>query len=122
MEQLSLDYMGAMLKKERIAANFTQEELAENIGVTARYIMSIENEGKCPSLDVWFRLIRALHSSADAIVYPEEEHPGDDRLLRMINMLSDRDRKIVQTVVQAMLTDCAKSSEIHTESGSKMLP
>lgn len=34
MEQLSLDYMGAILKKERIAANFTQEELAENIGVT----------------------------------------------------------------------------------------
>ena len=122
MEQLSLDYMGAMLKKERIAANFTQEELAENVGVTARYIMSIENEGKCPSLDVWFRLIRALHASADAIVYPEEKHPDDDRLLRMINMLSDRDRKIVQTVVQAMLTDCAKSSETHTESESKILP
>ena len=121
MKHLNQEYMGAMLKRERINANFTQEELAENIGVTARYIMTIENKGKCPSLDVWFRLIRTLHASADAIVYPEEQHPDVDHLFRMINMLNDRDRKIVQTIVQAMLADYTESSD-PIEPEPKMLP
>lgn len=115
MEHLNLDYMGAMLKKARVNANFTQEEFAESIGVTARYIMSIENEGRCPSLDVWFRLIRALHASADAIVYPEEHHPDGDRLIRMINMLNNRDKGIVQTIVQAMLDGSAEQSGKHID-------
>lgn len=116
MEHLNLDYMGAMLKKERVNANFTQEELAESIGVTARYIMSIENEGKRPSLDVWFRLIRALHASADAIVYPEEHHPDSDRLIRMINMLNNRDKRIVQAIVQTILNDYERPSDQYVES------
>lgn len=71
MENLNLGYMGAMLKEARLEARLTQDEVAERIGVTTRYLMAIENEGKCPALDVWFRLIRTLHLSADTIVYPE---------------------------------------------------
>ena len=105
MENIDFVYMGPMIKEARIKAELTQDELAERLGVTTRYIMAIENEGKCPALDVWFRLVRALHASADAIVYPEEKatRNEDEQLILMIKMLNSRDKEIVKATVQAML-------------------
>lgn len=103
--KLDLSYIGPQLKQARLSANLTQEDVAEQLGVTARYVMAIENEGKCPSLDVCFRLIRILNISADAIVYPEKRisEGGDERLIRMIQMLNSRDKKIVYATAQKML-------------------
>lgn len=105
MEVINLNYIGPMLKEARLKARLTQDEVAERIGITTRYLMAIENEGKCPALDVWFRLIRTLHLSADALVYPENaaEKELDAQLLYMIRSLNSRDKKIAQTAIQAML-------------------
>ena len=105
MEELDLGYMGAILKAARLEAKMTQDEVAERVGITTRYLMAIENEGKCPALDVWFRLIRTLHISADDIVYPEStaEKGQDGQLLYMIRSLNSRDKKIAQATIQAML-------------------
>lgn len=105
MEKIDFTYMGAMIKKIRTDSNMTQDNLAEQLGVTPRYIMAIENEGKCPALDVWFRLIRVLHISADSIVYPENEisKTENTQLSLMIRMLNSRDKKIIQSAIQSML-------------------
>jgi DNA-binding XRE family transcriptional regulator len=105
VKDLNLDYMGPMLKDARLKVKLTQDEVAERVGITTRYLMAIENEGKCPALDVWFRLIHALHISADGIVYPRDaaEKETDEQLLCMIRLLNSRDKKIVQASIQAML-------------------
>lgn len=105
VENIDFAYMGPMLKTARTKANLTQDELAERLGVTPRYIMAIENEGKCPSLDVCFRMIRVLHISADTIVYPESKKSKvkDEQLTLMVQMLNSRDKQIITTTVQAML-------------------
>lgn len=105
MEVLNLEYMEPMLKEARLEARLTQDEVAERIAITTRYLMAIENEGKCPALDVWFRLIRTLHLSANALVYPEDiaDKEQDEQLLYMIRSLNSRDKKIAQTAIQAML-------------------
>lgn len=105
MEKLDLSYIGSVLKQARPSADMTQEELAERVGVTARYIMAIENEGKCPAPDKLFRLIRSLNISADLIAYPEQDlfESDDEQLLRMIQMLNSRDKSIIRAAVQKML-------------------
>lgn len=105
VDELNMDYMGPMLKEARLKAGLTQEKVAEQSGITARYLMAIENEGRCPALDVWFRLIRALHTSADDIVYPENtaEKEHDEQLIYMIRSLSSRDKKVIEASIQAML-------------------
>lgn len=45
MEEL-LNSFGQIIKDDRIAAGMTQDALAEQTGVTPRYIMAIENENK----------------------------------------------------------------------------
>ncbi|MEA4816974.1 MAG: helix-turn-helix transcriptional regulator [Lachnospiraceae bacterium] len=105
MDKLNLDYMGPMLKEARLKAKMTQDEVSERVGITTRYLMAIENEGKCPALDVWVRLIHTLHISANDIVYPENvaEKEVDEHLIYMIRLLNSRDKKITQTIIQTML-------------------
>lgn len=66
MEEL-LNIFGQTIKDARQSARLTQDDLAEQAGVTTRYIMAIENENKQPSMKVLFKLIRALKISADTI-------------------------------------------------------
>lgn len=105
MEKNNVKYMGSILKNSRLKLNLTQEELAESVGISARYVMAIENEGKYPSLDVWIKLVRALKLSADCIVYPELNLSADEdeKLIRMLRMLSNRDKLIIGTTMQEML-------------------
>ena len=105
MEKINFKYMGPLIKVARLEAKLTQDELAERIGVTPRYIMAIENEGKCPALDVWFKLIRTLHISADTIVYPENSVTKDDDelIILMIRLLDSRNKQITKAAIQAML-------------------
>lgn len=105
VEKINFKYMGPLIKVARIEAKLTQDDLAERIGVTPRYIMAIENEGKCPALDVWFRLIRTLHISADSIVYPENTTAKDvdEQLFLMIRMLDNKNKLVTKATIQAML-------------------
>lgn len=107
MENFDYSYMGPLIKNARAAAQMTQEELAERVGVSTRYIMAIENEEKWPALDNWFRIIRALHTSADTIVYPEShtERDENEQLILMIRMLNHRDKEVAKTMIQAMLNN-----------------
>lgn len=68
MEEL-LNEFGRTIKDARHTAGLTQEALAEQIGITPRYIMAIENENKQPSMLVLYKLIRTLKISADAIFF-----------------------------------------------------
>ena len=65
------DMLGAILKTAREKAGITVEALAENIGITERYLYRIENEGKKPSYEVLYKLIRELSIPPDSIFYPE---------------------------------------------------
>ena len=105
MEKLDLSYMGSIFKKARLAGNMTQENLAERIGKTARYIQAIENEERSVSIDTLFRLVRALDISADTVAYPDREADNDEteQLIRCIRLLNSRDRKVLLTTVKQML-------------------
>lgn len=107
MEKLNLSYLGAVLKQARLSAKMTQEDLAECIGVTSRYIMAIENEGKIPSSDNLLKLIRTLNISADVIIYPEKSiiDTEDEQLIRTLLLLNKRDKKIIMAMVQAMINN-----------------
>jgi DNA-binding XRE family transcriptional regulator len=64
--------LGQTIKKARQAAELTQDGLAECVGITGRYIMAIENENKQPSIEVLYKIIRALSIPADSIFFSGE--------------------------------------------------
>lgn len=101
----TLKNLGQIIKKARQTAKLTQDELAEHVDITARYIMAIENENKQPSLDVLCKIIRTLHIPADNIFFPENEHTEGEteKLIRMIPLCNERDQKIIMSTVKTML-------------------
>lgn len=104
MDEL-LKTFGQKIKFARQAAGLTQEELAEQVGITTRYIMAIENENKQPSMKVLIKIIRALKISADKIFFPEIQHTNTkkEHLIHMINLCDERDLQVAEATIKALL-------------------
>lgn len=103
--EISLTNLGATIKQARLSANLTQDELAEQIGITGRYIMALENEHKHPSFEVLCKIILTLNIPADNIFYPENQYTENEKeqLMRLLSRCDERDIKIITATVKAML-------------------
>lgn len=104
MDEL-LNTFGQAIKTARLDAGLTQEELAEQVGITARYIMAIENENKQPSMKVLTKIIRALKISADTIFFPETQHIDKKKeyLIHMIHLCDERGLQVAEATIKALL-------------------
>jgi transcriptional regulator with XRE-family HTH domain len=69
--------LGAELRKAREAANLTQEKLAFEAELDRTYISHLENGKKSPTVDVLFRICRALGVPAsELLARVEREQSG----------------------------------------------
>ena len=89
--------LGDILKKARQSREITIEALADQVGITDRYLYKIENEGKKPSFDILYKLIRTLSMSADLIFYPEKPSK-DSEVEDLIRELYDCDERLLEIV------------------------
>ena len=107
MERNKQDTLGSVLKAARLDMKLTREKFAELVELSPRYIMSIENEGKKPSYESLYKLIRALGVRADDIFYPEKT--GEDttagRVSRLLPRCSEHEIKAVAALVETLLAE-----------------
>lgn len=103
--EVILSNLGSTIKQARLSANLTQDELAEQIGITGRYIMALENEHKHPSFEVLCKIILTLNIPADNIFYPESQNTENEKeqLIRLLSRCDERDLKIITATVKAVL-------------------
>jgi len=66
--------MRSRLKVLRAERDWTQEDLAERVGVSRQAINAIETERYEPSLSLAFKLARLFGSPIEEVFFPE---PGD---------------------------------------------
>jgi transcriptional regulator with XRE-family HTH domain len=68
---------GAELKRLRLGAGLTQEEVAARAKVSREYVSMLEAEKNTPTIEVFIRLVRAVGASpADVIVEVERMLEG----------------------------------------------
>ena len=60
--------LGEELRKARIRAGLTQEELSVRAGIDRTYVSMLEHDKKSPTLDTLFRVCDALSVKASHIV------------------------------------------------------
>ena len=89
--------LGDVIKYAREQSNYTVEQLAERIGITERYLYKLENEGKKPSYDVLYKLVRTLSISSDSIFFPEN-NIDDLELKKIILLLSNCDQQLFKMI------------------------
>lgn len=99
------ELFGEIAKSARIQAELTIEMVAERADITERYLYRIENEGKKPSFDVLYRLIRVLSIPADSVFYPEKaiRDPEVEEIVHMLYGCDQRSLQIVKATLRAAL-------------------
>ena len=96
--------LGDIIKYYREKSDFTVEELAYKVGISERYLYRIENEGKKPSFDVLYRLIRTLAVSPELIFYPETKYINQriNSISNLLIGLSEKDINSIEIIIKAL--------------------
>lgn len=80
--------LGIKLREARKKKGFTQQMLAEAVGVSEIYISQLERGMKLPSLALFIQIINALDVSADYILR-DSVHTGKDFVYEEVAELLD---------------------------------
>lgn len=100
------DKLGEVIKTARLNMGLTREQLSEKIGISPRYLMSIEHEKKKPSYDILFKLVRQLAINADDIFFPDkydEDESERKHLEKMLKLCNKQELSIISAIVYTLL-------------------
>ena len=98
---------GERLRNRRNLLSFTQEDVAEKIGISLRFYQMIERGEKSVSLDTLIRLSRTLTISIDYLLFgamTSLENP----VTEIINRLSPRQRQDAAQILRLYAKACEK--------------
>lgn len=97
--------LGEIIKGERLAQRFTQEEMAERIGCHPQYYKNLENDKATPSLRMYKKIMRTLNISSDSYIHPETQpdNPLYDKIVRLLHKCSPELLSVVLATTEALL-------------------
>ena len=105
--------LGQAIKAARLAAGMTREQLGCKLNLAPRYIVSIENEGQHPSLQVLYELVTLFNISVDQFFFGQQ--PERSTLRRQIDGLIDsipeRDLPIIEATARGIIETRAEAEE-----------
>jgi transcriptional regulator with XRE-family HTH domain len=87
------DVFGANIKYYRKKQCFSQEQLAEKLGITPKHLSTIETGTTFVSASLLEKFTLQLHVSASALFYSDNEVPHDDNLLGRIDQVINKESK-----------------------------
>lgn len=93
----------AALRKERA---FTQQQMAEKIGMHVSQLKRYESGSSQPTIEVFRRIALALNVSADMLLFEEGERGPDESLklqFEAVSHLDEHEREAVQTMIAGVL-------------------
>lgn len=97
--------IGKAIKEARLNKGWTREDLAQEVDLAPRYIMSLENKGQHPSFQVFVDLITLFNISADQFIFPEknnEKSTGRRQLDATIDELNEKDYLVLEATAKAL--------------------
>ena len=94
---------GSLVKKLRIQAGLTQNQVAVSLGVTPGYISNVENNRTAMSLRILIYYAKLMNITLDSLVgriEPEyRKNALDNELLQLIsNMTNKEKQKLIDTI------------------------
>ena len=82
---------GANIKYYRKKQRFSQEQLAEKLGITPKHLSTIETGSTFVSAELLEKFTRQLFVSASALFYSVDDLPNNDNALGMIDQIIDKE-------------------------------
>lgn len=97
---------GRAIKAARENRGWTRDQLADIVDLAPRYIMSIENKGQHPSLQVFYKLVTIFDISVDQFFFPDTNAEKSTRRRQLEKLLDDLDEKdliILEAAAQGII-------------------
>nr|WP_289997885.1 helix-turn-helix transcriptional regulator [Photorhabdus laumondii] len=94
------------LAASRKELGFTQQQMADKIGMHVSQYKRYEAGTSQPTIDVFRRIALALNVSADMLLFDHNERGPDDRLklqFEAVSQLDEKEREAIETVISSML-------------------
>ena len=97
--------LGGTIRRKRMEAQLTQEELAEMVGITATHMKHLESEHRAPSIEVLFRLVETLHISLDELLLPKppEDSQAYRDALSLLGQCNEGELRIAGDLLRSLL-------------------
>ena len=94
-----------MIKNARMDLHWTQEELAEKLGISLAYLGDLERHKGSPSLSLFCDAMRILNLSADDYVYPNKNSNNTTykQLLRLLTHCDEYQLQVLLATAAALL-------------------
>lgn len=116
MEKFKLqEMMGINLRKARLNAHMTQEELAEKAGISASNYTNLEHGRKGMSSVTLISLANALNVSVDSILYGSEYDVHIQDVIALLRGQSDDFLVFVFNMIRFMLTERDRQEKAQRE-------
>lgn len=103
---MELESIGKNIRKFRLMRSLRQEDLAEKAGLSVNYVGALERGEKIPSLETFIVLLNALGVSSDVVLSNllVEKHQADASLLMdRMQDLSAHDVERILAVVDVLI-------------------
>lgn len=108
---INIHFILPMSFPERLAAlrkehGFTQQQMADKIGMHVSQLKRYEAGASQPTIEVFRRIALALNVSADMLLFEVDERGPDERLklqFEAVSKLDEREREAVETMIAGVL-------------------
>lgn len=96
--------MGLIVRKAREDKGITQAALADNIEVSIRTIIAIENGKRNPTFEVLYRLVHALDIPGDLIFRPDAtpNTPEQEQFICEYLNATDREQRVAVSAARSV--------------------
>lgn len=106
-----------MIRNARMDLHWTQEELAEKLGLSSAYLGDLERYKGTPSLPVFCKAMRTLNLSADDYVYPNgnSNNTTYKQLQRLLTHCDEHQLQVLLATATALLQPVQEPTNKDTE-------
>ena len=115
IERTNYDFkaLGQAIKSARTAAGMTREQLGAKLNLAPRYILSLENEGQHPSLQVLYELVTLFDISVDEFFFEKKLERSTLRrqVDGLIDVISERDLPIIEATARGIIETRTETEE-----------
>ncbi|MEG2000580.1 MAG: helix-turn-helix transcriptional regulator [Evtepia sp.] len=123
---MEINYLdiGKRIRSARLAKGFSQEQLAERVGVGTTHISHIETGNTIASMKIFIAIVDTLEVSADALLCDNLEKSKDSfsgEIATEISDCSEWEIRFIATMVKAIKQELRKNrflNEIKTSSST----
>lgn len=99
------NYIGGVIKRTRESNGISVEKCAEQVGISARYLQKIENEGNIPSFKTLRKIVHVLAMDANYLFYENYDINSlvKNNVAQKLQKCNDYELNVVLATLNALL-------------------